>query len=322
MMLSIIVTHYKEPWNTVKPLFDSLALQRGIDWKNIEILLVQDGEEGALERSHFISYGLPIKMHTIEHGGVAKARNYGLNSAEGAYVMFCDCDDMFCQAFGLNMFITAMKDKPDVISCSFIEESDYKEYHLFRHENDMCFVHGKAFRTQYLYDAGIMFPVHIKKHEDGAMVRLAFLLTDKQIYISTPIYTWVWNPTSVMRIGGVDNELVESYPELMKSRLYFLDQLAIRHMDDELKTQTAKIVFDCFYDFQKDEFVDPKNTELVQRDAKAFAEIYKKYKDVYLSNDARELAKLANKARSEAYSNGMLMEHMTIGQFLGTIEQM
>lgn len=322
MKLSIIITHYKEPWYIVKPLFDSLAMQRGVDWKEIEILVIQDGESGSLERHLYGSNGLPVAVHTLEHGGVAKARNYGLDISDGEYVMWCDCDDMFCQAFALNMFITAINDKPDIIYSSFIEESDYMGYHLFRHENDMCFVHGKAFRKQYLFDVTVKFPEHITKHEDGAMIRLAFLLTKNHLYISTPLYTWVWNPTSVMRKNGVTNELVESYPELMKSRMYFLDQLAIRGMEDELKSQAAKIVFDCFYDFQKDEFLDPKNSELVQRDAKAFAEIYEKYKEAYLSNDAKELAKLANKARAEAYSNGMLMEHMTIGQFLGTIEQM
>lgn len=322
MMLSIIVTHYKEPWHTVKPLFDSFCMQRGIDWKNIEILVIQDGEEGSLERHRYGSCGLPVAVHAIEHGGVAKARNYGLNIASGEYVMWCDCDDMFCQAFALNMFAAAMKDKPDIIYSSFIEESNYGTYHLFRHENDMCFVHGKAFRKQFLIDKVVRFPEHITKHEDGAMVRLAFLLTANHLYISTPIYTWAWNPTSVMRKGGIENSLVESYPELMKARMHFLDQLTIRGMEDELKSQAAKTVFDSFYDFQKEEFIDPKNSELVQRDAKAFAELYGKYKEAYMSNDAHELAKLANKARSEAYNNGMLMEHMTIGQFLGLIEQM
>jgi glycosyltransferase involved in cell wall biosynthesis len=322
MKLSIIITHYNEPWRTVKPMFDSLSLQRGIDWKEIEIIVVQDGEDGALERHLYAAYGLPVSAYTIPHGGVSTARNHGLDEAQGEYVMWCDCDDMFCQAFGLNMFMTAIKDEPDIIHSSFIEESDYKGYHLFRHENDMCFVHGKAFRKQFLIDTGIRFPTHIHKHEDGAMVRLAFLKTEKHLYISTPLYTWAWNPESVMRKNGVENSLVETYPELMKSREWFLDQLAESGMEEELKKQTAKVVFDCYYDFQKPEFIDPENTKYVVKDAKAFSELYAKYSEVYLSNDVKVLVETANKARSEAYSNGMQMEHMTIGQFIETVKQM
>ena len=108
----------------------------------------------------------------------------------------------------------------------------------------------------------------------------------------------------------------------MKSREWFLDQLAESGMEEELKKQTAKVVFDCYYDFQKPEFVDPENVELVVKDAEAFAKLYAKYSEVYVDNDAKVLAETANKSRSEAYSNGMLMEHMTIGQFLGHIGQM
>lgn len=324
MKLSIIITHYNEPWHIVKPMFDSLALQRGIDWNDIEVILVQDGKDWVLPDECFTPYmqRFLITLHIVEHGGISKARNAGLDLAHGEYVMWCDCDDMFCQAFGLNMFMAAIADKPDIIHSSFIEESDYVGYHLFRHEKDMCFVHGKAFRKQFLSDNGLRFPTNIHKHEDGAMITLAFLLTDSQLYISTPLYTWAWNPNSVMRINGVENSLVESYPELMESRMWFLDELSKRGMEEELKKQTAKVVLDSYYDFQKPEFVDFKNAELVRRNAKAFSKVYEKYEDLYMANDAKVLAEAANKARSEAYSNGMLMEHMTVGQFIRTIKQM
>ena len=33
--LTLVVPHYKEPWETGKPLFDSIALQHGIDFEKL-----------------------------------------------------------------------------------------------------------------------------------------------------------------------------------------------------------------------------------------------------------------------------------------------
>ena len=49
MTLDIIVPHYHEPWKICKPLFDSIALQRGIKFEDIAVIVVNDGAECALE---------------------------------------------------------------------------------------------------------------------------------------------------------------------------------------------------------------------------------------------------------------------------------
>lgn len=46
MTLDIIIPHYKEPWETVKYGFEMLALQRLVNFDDIHVYLVQDGEEG------------------------------------------------------------------------------------------------------------------------------------------------------------------------------------------------------------------------------------------------------------------------------------
>lgn len=318
MRLSLIITHYKEPWSIMRPMIDSLYAQRGIDWKDIEILLIQDGEEGKIERHHYASYGLPILTTTIEHGGVSKARNMGLLAADGDYVMFCDCDDMFCNAFALNMIFNSMKDGPDIITSAFIEESAENGYHLFRHEKDTQFVHGKVFDRNFLIENNITFPEHIHKHEDGATIRLAFLLTDDVQYITTPFYTWAWNPNSTMR----EERLIDSYAELMAARAEFLNRLKVRGMDDEYKQQCAVTVFVCYYDFNKPDFCATENQDKVHEAALCFKMLYKDIKDVYLSNGEVELARIAQKCRTEACEFGLLMEHMSLGQFLGAIEGM
>ena len=317
IQLSIVITHYQEPWRTVKPLLDSLYIQRGIDWKDIEILLIQDGEEGAIERQHYASYGLPILTTVLEHGGISKARNMGMFLADGKYVMFCDCDDAFHSAYGLHLIFSAIQEEPDIIHSAFIEESMLNGYQMFRHDRDVTFVHGKAFRRQFLIDEGLKFPEHICKHEDGAMIGFAFQITDNVKYISTPFYTWSWNPSSVMRKNDVRREIVISYPELMQTRDLFLTMLKDRGVD--IKKHVAKTIFDSYYDFQKDVFAKPEEQDkpAVEKAARAFRDLYLKYKQEYMANDAVDLAEIAQKSRTLAYEHGMLMERQTIGQFLG-----
>ena len=45
MRLDIVVPHYKEPWEVCHYLFDSLALQRGICFENIKVILVNLSKE-------------------------------------------------------------------------------------------------------------------------------------------------------------------------------------------------------------------------------------------------------------------------------------
>lgn len=321
MTLSIITTHYKEPWRLVKQLFDSLSLQRGIDWKDIEILLIQDGEEGALGRNHFVNYGLPITMHTVPHGGVSKARNYGLDVAEGNYVMWCDCDDMFHSAYGLYQVFSAIQEDPDIVNSGFIEESAAGDtYKMFAHDSDITFVHGKAFKKQFLLDNEIRFPEDIHKHEDGVAICLAFNLTRNVKYIRSPFYTWCWNPESVMRKDGVAIALLESYPELMKARIRFMTEMQKR--GKSIDRHVAKTIFTAYYDFQRTTFTAAENIELIRKAARAVKQFYSIYKDNYLANEGEVLAEIANQSRSHAYETGMLMEQMTIKQFLKMITEL
>lgn len=64
-------------------------------YQNLELLLIDDGSTDdslALCRK-FASSDPRIKVFHKENGGVAEARNYGLEHATGEYIGFCDQDD-------------------------------------------------------------------------------------------------------------------------------------------------------------------------------------------------------------------------------------
>ena len=81
--LSIIVTHFQEPMETCRFLFDSLDIQHGIDKSDFNVLVVNDGDEGALTREDIGDRTYQVDVVTVPHGGVSKARNYGIEHADG-----------------------------------------------------------------------------------------------------------------------------------------------------------------------------------------------------------------------------------------------
>ena len=95
MTLDIIIPHYHEPWSLCKPLFDSIALQCGVNWENIGVIVVNDGVEGTLADYLFAGYPYHIKHIVQIHSGLSATRNRGLDESKADYVMFCDSDDQF-----------------------------------------------------------------------------------------------------------------------------------------------------------------------------------------------------------------------------------
>lgn len=152
--ISLVVTHYKEPWEVVKPLFDSVKDQYGVDFENeLEVILVNDSDE----LLDIPEYPFTVTVVSEGHHGVSAARNIGLDKATGDYVMFCDCDDRFISPFALHLYKQQIG-KYEIIKSPFIEDQMIDgQLKLIRHEKDISFVHGKLYRKQFLIDNKIRF---------------------------------------------------------------------------------------------------------------------------------------------------------------------
>jgi glycosyltransferase involved in cell wall biosynthesis len=64
------------------------------DYKNIELIVVDDGSDGGICRSQFPDVGLTIKLLELDYNkGKPSAVNRGLEAATGAYFAILDADD-------------------------------------------------------------------------------------------------------------------------------------------------------------------------------------------------------------------------------------
>jgi len=324
MNLDIIVTHYKEPWVVGKKLFDSIEIQECVNFDDIRVILVNDGEENAME-IHPYAYPYMIHQMSIPKGGVSKARNAGLDASDADWVMFCDFDDCFSSIFALHMIFCAMNEgKYDTLCAAFTEETHNAngEIVLVSHEKDLVFIHGKAHRRQYLVENNIRFNEKLTIHEDVFFNMLAQKVAkpERIASIKTPIYCWRWNPNSVVRKDNADDYILLTYDHLIRQRIALTEEFMKREMNEMVMITVVKTIVDGYYDFQQHTWRTPDKKELVRKAENWFASYLKRYAGLYCKADTKTIAGMMRSSRENTLQKGtFLIEAETMHDFLQRI---
>lgn len=116
-IVSIVVPVY----NVEKYLNRCIASLREQTLQDIEIILVDDGStdsSGSLADA-FAEKDKRIKVIHKENGGLASARNAGIDAACGEYIAFIDSDDWVDITMFEHLVDCAKKDRSDVVSCGY-----------------------------------------------------------------------------------------------------------------------------------------------------------------------------------------------------------
>ena len=115
LLVSIIVPIY----NVENYLDDCLISISKQSFKNIEIILVNDGSTDQSERIalNYINKDNRFKLYYKDNGGLSSARNFGLNKITGDYICFIDADDFISENF-VSEFISVFTTTPaDIVVC-------------------------------------------------------------------------------------------------------------------------------------------------------------------------------------------------------------
>lgn len=106
----IIPTYNSAPY--LKQAVDSVLAQTFQDY---EVIVIDDGSTDDTE-SLMNSYGSPVRYIRQSNGGVAVARNRGIDESLGEYVAFLDADDVWLPG-KLELQIAALDQSPDAGVC-------------------------------------------------------------------------------------------------------------------------------------------------------------------------------------------------------------
>ena len=314
--LDILVPVYNEDEQTIKPLFDSIAIQQNVNLReDVGVIVCCDGGSCTLTDAFRDSYPFTIEYFCNEHKGVSAARNACLDQSEAEYVIFCDADDMFFNACAFWMLFQEMKTGFDNLTSVFVEETrvDGAITYINR-QMDSTFVHGKVHRRQYLVSKGIRWNESLTIHEDSYFNILAQNLSDQVKYCPTPFYLWKWRDDSVCRHDP--KYILRTYRNMLDSNDALVDEFIRRVMTDKATFYTAFMIFDAYYTMNKPEWINQENIEYRDSTEQRFAEYFKKHKDLWDALPAPEKMQMSNGVRTRSVNEGMLMEAVTIDQWL------
>lgn len=205
MKVSVVITIY----NREKYIKDCVCSLFEQTLDDIEFIFVDDA---STDKSLLILDELVDKypsrkpfvkvFHMKMNGGRAVARQIGIDSANGEYIIHVDSDDWIDKDMIELLYIKAKKTDADIVGCNIIHEyDDYQcvfkqDYSDEMEENIRRLLSGKIFpslctsltRTSIIKDNNILFPKGIDTGEDLLFNLQLYLHAQKVIGIDVPSY--------------------------------------------------------------------------------------------------------------------------------------
>lgn len=269
VMVSVIVPIYK----VEQYLERCVSSIRGQTYKNIEIILVDDGSPDRCGEmcDDFAKEDSRIQVIHKENGGLSDARNVGIKQASGEYLLFVDSDDWIHKDTVMKTMQSAEKNKADIVLFDFvsIEENTGRKRRFtmpFPEEKIIsvkdkpelicksCSAWNKLFRRKFWEDSGIYFPVG-KHYEDLGTIPKLLGIAEKVIYKKEVYYYYLQRKGSIMH----ETNIQRNYED------------RITMVDDIVKFYNERGLFEKFYSeleylaFENAYFIPSKEIVLCER---------------------------------------------------------
>lgn len=106
-LISVIVPVY----NVEKYLDECLTSIIQQTYRNVEIILVNDGSTDSSREicEKYLAKDTRVHLYSKDNGGLSSARNYGLDKANGQFVIFVDSDDFWTDNSTLDKLLVVAK---------------------------------------------------------------------------------------------------------------------------------------------------------------------------------------------------------------------
>lgn len=320
MKLQILITQYKETEEIIKPLLDSIAIQQGVDFEEIGVIICNDGSDTFLSENFLNNYPFDIEYHKEPHRGVSGTRNACFDYSTADYVMFCDADDMFVNNCGLYVVFLNIAEGFDTLNSAFIEEAVNRktgQIVYITHENDSTFVHGKVHRRQYLIEHQIRWNEGLTIHEDSYFNVQCLNYSEKVKYCSTPFYLWKYRADSVCR--NDPKYMLKTYNNMIDSNDALVDEFLKRGIMDKAMFYVVVLTFEAYYMMNKPEWINQENKEYRSATEEHFARYYSKRKELWDAVPMWDKVNVSNQVRERVIKEGMMLEPITIFDWLEKI---
>lgn len=183
-----------------------------IDYQDCEIIVVNDGskDNGAEVVERYASTHPNVRLINKLNGGVSSARNLGIESARGKYIVFVDADD-YLSRDGLELMIElAERHNADIVKykINFLKYDAPCVYNSLKNfKLNVDIVSGKAqalnrydisdyhvvdavFKTSMIRDNEVHFYTDLHLREDDAFMGAFYCVASKVVVTDLPLYNY------------------------------------------------------------------------------------------------------------------------------------
>ena len=275
-LISVIVPVYKVE-RYLPECMESLVNQ---SYQNLEIILVDDGSPDACPQlcDEYAAKDSRVVVVHKENGGLASARNAGLDVARGEYVAFVDSDDTIAPQTYAEMMAMALRENLDIVCCEISRVQCGKEIERYRFYPTGTVLSGDAVTKEILLDRigsqvvkglykktcweGVRFPVGML-YEDIPVTFLAFAAAKQVGFIAKPFYFYRMNDTGI----SLSPNPIKPYHQFLGFRAHY--DYAVRcfpEIANECCAKTAMYAIStCFHYYSERKAVLAPHVEETER---------------------------------------------------------
>lgn len=217
--VSIIIPVYNVE-KYLKKCVDSVINQT---YKNLEIILVDDGSPDNCPAicDDYARIDNRVKVIHKQNGGQGEARNYGIETAQGEYLLFVDSDDYIAhdtveilvnkaKKYDVDMVVfdyLAVDDQQNIV---YKSSSNFQKEKIYNSKTDKEIVVANPSPVTQLYkksifdDPEMRFASHVI-YEDLRLMPKLFHKAKRIVYAdSKPLYYYLQRSNSSMRNGNIE----------------------------------------------------------------------------------------------------------------------
>lgn len=314
--LTVVVPYYKETEDEMFPLLSSLNNQVGVDFNELEVIIVNDGANNKPSKN-FLALFKNLKIRAIvmnENRGPGVARQVGLDNATGEYVLFCDADDILQNVAAISLFLQEIHNNhPDIITSQWVEENKVGDKLVYiTHEDEATWMHGKAFRRMFLQTKGIKFHDELRVHEDSYFLAIAFANTDNVRKIMFTTYVWKYVEDSITRR---DNAIYtfDSFVTFLNAISLSMEEI-VKVNPDLVVTKIVQLLMYTYFTVHSALWAAEDKAEYREQVTKTYFKILDKYKEYFNACTDEMFVQLYNAERAKPTFAGY-MEEETIREW-------
>lgn len=281
-LVSVIVPVY----NSEKQIENCIRSIRNQTWKNIEIIIINDGSTDhsseICERLCLLDKRIYV-FHQANYG-VSYARNKGMEAARGEYIIFVDSDDELPE----NSILIRMRSIKtadllisgyDVIDCNEKQKYNVNGYEkTYCSNNEMLkmmfgeqlcgyqgYLWNKLFRKRIIKDNHLRFEEGIHYNEDRLFIVQYLMKCKNVIFNNECVYRYLINPSGAM-------EMAKSLSETTYKRM-ITEFAAFRIMSRELINYDSELYYLCNKDAMGCAIAHKKKADKIQKEARKYFSI-------------------------------------------------